>query len=43
LEKIELISPFTSEVYVMFNNCFRNFAVKNAGRMANLLERSRGV
>ena len=42
-DKIELISSFTSEVYVMFNNCFRNFAVKNAGRMVSLLERSRGA
>ncbi len=40
--KIELISPFTSEIYVMFNNCFRNFAVKNAGRMVSLLERPPG-
>lgn len=37
-QKIEKISPFTNETYVMFNNCFRNFAVKNALRFAEIID-----
>ncbi len=36
-QKLEKISPFTNETYVMFNNCFRNYAVKNARRLVEMI------
>ncbi|HEB12963.1 MAG TPA: DUF72 domain-containing protein [Actinobacteria bacterium] len=37
VHKLEKISPFTNETYVMFNNCFHNYAVKNAMQLAQML------
>lgn len=37
IDSVQRISYYTSETFVMFNNCFRNYAVKNAARMAQML------
>lgn len=36
------ISPKVGTVYAMFNNCFRNYSVRNALQLENLLGLSRG-
>ncbi len=37
--RIEQISYYTNETFVLFNNCFRNYAVKNGKRLLKLLHK----
>ena len=36
--KIQKVANFADDTFVMFNNCFRNYAVKNAQRLAEMLK-----
>lgn len=42
LPRLQRISYYTNDTFVMFNNCFGNYAVKNAGRFGEMLAESQG-